>query len=115
LYLFPADLTRRPREGARTHPEEAVADTCDDGQAGDRQIYGCAAAAPACGHTPFRSLTGDEYLSLAAMAIAPDTFPVCRYPAANAERTRRVRLVVNGSCIPRPAPVSYFPSLYKDR
>jgi hypothetical protein len=50
---------------------------------------------------PFKSLNEDEYVAIVAMIIAPATFDVRRFPSRNAERVRRIKLVVGGQYPPR--------------
>lgn len=76
-------------------------------------------------------LSEDEYLSIVAMIVAPRNFHLRERPAANAERTRRLKKVVSGEYQPKHlmdiyygkldretqkglAPASYFPSIYND-
>jgi len=48
----------------------------------------------------FSELTGNEYLSLVAMIVAPDGFNVQKHPAENAERVRRIKRLLGGECQP---------------
>ena len=77
----------------------------------------------------FHELTEDQYLSLVAMIIAPDTFSIERYPQRNRERVARIKKVISGEYRPKGlfdlyygkldreiqkniAPLSYFESYY---
>ncbi|HCJ66499.1 MAG TPA: glycosyl transferase family 51 [Elusimicrobia bacterium] len=99
------------------------------GKARDKQVYGLENAAELYYHKKFRRLTENEYLSIVAMIIAPNNFNILTKPAANAERTKRIKKVVSGEYKPKHlmdiyyglldketqkglAPVSYLPSIY---
>jgi len=96
------------------------------GTSAGKPVIGLGAAAREYYHKPFQDLDGQEYLSLVAMIIAPNTFHVLHHPETNAERTRRIQKVVSGEYKPRSlmdlyygeldpetqkglAPASYFP------
>ena len=65
-----------------------------------RKIIGFPAASQAYFGEPVRELNEDEYLSLVAMIIAPATYHVKKQPEANAERVRRIRLLLSGEYQP---------------
>lgn len=44
----------------------------------------------------FQELTEEQYLSLVAMMIAPDTFSIEKYPERNKERVERIKKVISG-------------------
>jgi membrane peptidoglycan carboxypeptidase len=77
-------------------------------------------------------LSEEQYLSIIAMIIAPQNFHILDRPAANAERTRRLKQVMVGEYRPKElmdiyygelapetqkglAPASYFPSQYRKK
>jgi len=79
----------------------------------------------------FKNLSKDEYLSMIAMIIAPNTFNIMEKSKANAKRTERIKKVVSGEYRPKSlmdiyygeldkeeqaglAPASYYPSLYEN-
>lgn len=64
-------------------------------------VRGFAQAASVFFQKPFEALGEDEYMAIVAMIIAPDTFDVRRFPSRNAERVRRIKLVVEGRYTPR--------------
>jgi Membrane carboxypeptidase (penicillin-binding protein) len=95
-------------------------------------VYGFNDAAKAYYHKSFSQLSNDEYLSIVAMVIAPNNFNILSQPAANIERTGRIKRVVSGEYKPRQlmdiyygkldqktqkglAPASYYPSIYNDK
>jgi membrane carboxypeptidase/penicillin-binding protein len=100
------------------------------GNVAGKSVEGFEDAAQAYYRKSFKQLSDGEYLSLVAMVIAPDNFSVLKHPAANAERVRRIRLLLSGEYKPKglmdlyygpldeetqkglPA-ASYFPGLYK--
>lgn len=99
------------------------------GRAAGGPVYGFNNAAEAYFNKPFNKLKQDEYLSLVAMIIAPKNFGILSNPGANAERTRRIKMLLAGRYRPVSlmdlyygqldeetqkglAPASYFPSIY---
>lgn len=99
------------------------------GKSDGRPVIGLGEAARVYYGRTMAELTETQYLSLVAMIIAPGNFHVKDHPEANAERTRRIAQVVNGTYQPRGlmdlyygpldpetqkglAPASYFPKLY---
>jgi membrane peptidoglycan carboxypeptidase len=90
---------------------------------------GFAQAAEYYFHKDFQELTENQYISLVAMMIAPETFSVEKYPLRNKERVARIKKVVSGEYKPRGLfdlyygkldrevqesvpPLSYFESYY---
>lgn len=80
---------------------------------------------------PFSALSEDEYISLVAMVNAPKTFNVRRQPGRNAERSARIKALIEGRYKPKGlcdlyygqldeaaqkevAPMSYFQRYYSD-
>lgn len=97
-----------------------------------KAIIGLDQAAGAYYHKQIHDLSQTEYLSLIAMIIAPQNFHILDRPAANAERTRRIALVVSGAYHPKQLmdiyygrldritrkglpPASYFPAIYDSK
>ncbi|OGF46688.1 MAG: hypothetical protein A2452_05165 [Candidatus Firestonebacteria bacterium RIFOXYC2_FULL_39_67] len=95
-----------------------------------KEVLGFDNAAKVYFKKSFNKLTKDEYLSIVAMIIAPETFNIIKNPKANAKRTERIRKVVSGEYRPKSlmdiyygeldkeeqkglAPASYYPSLYR--
>lgn len=93
-------------------------------------VFGFRNAAKAYYNKQLGDLSEDEYCSIIAMLVAPKIFNIITKPEANAERTRRIRLVVHGEYKPKAvmdifygkleksetqglAPASYFPKLYE--
>jgi len=64
-------------------------------------VRGFAQAAEIYFQKPFQQLSADEYLSLVAMIIAPNTFHVKKYPEMNATRVRRIKNLLNGEYKPK--------------
>lgn len=102
------------------------------GNVNEKSIIGFDDAAKTYYHKAFNKLSNDEYLSIVAMINAPNNFNIINQPAANIERTRRIKKVVSGEYKPEHlmdmyygkldkktqkglAPASYFPSIYKDK
>ncbi len=100
------------------------------GNVAGKPVIGFEAAARIYYQKPLNQLNEEEYLSIVAMIIAPVNFNILNRPAANAERTRRIKKVVSGEYKPKQlmdiyygeldpetqkglAPASYFPSIYK--
>ena len=50
---------------------------------------------------PFADLTEEEYLSLVAMIIAPNSFNVKKQPQANAVRVQRIKRLLGGEYTPK--------------
>jgi membrane peptidoglycan carboxypeptidase len=50
---------------------------------------------------PFSDLTEEEYLSLVAMIIAPNSFNVKKQPQANAVRVQRIKRLLCGEYTPK--------------
>lgn len=70
------------------------------GENAGREIVGFDSAARAYFGKPLTGLSGDEYLALVAMLMAPNTLDPVRHPRQNAERVRRIRLLLAGRCKP---------------
>ena len=100
------------------------------GRSGDKPVYGFYNAAAVYYGKEVAALTEDEYLSIAAMIIAPANFSLTGRPDANRERTRRLKALVSGKYRPKGlmdlyygplddtaakglAPASYFPGIYE--
>jgi hypothetical protein len=59
-------------------------------------IYGFCEAARVYFKKEFIELSEDEYISLVAMIIGPDTFHVIKKPVANGDRVKSIKLLVKG-------------------
>ncbi|RJP24645.1 MAG: glycosyl transferase family 51 [Candidatus Abyssobacteria bacterium SURF_5] len=70
------------------------------GHEDEKEIRGFEEAAQSYYGKSFESLTEDEYVSLVAMIIAPNSFHVLRHPEENAERVRRIKKLVAGEYKP---------------
>ena len=66
-----------------------------------QNVRGFEQAANAFFHKPFKQLNDDQYIAIVAMLIAPEVFDVQKFPARNAERVRRIKLLVSGEYKPR--------------
>jgi len=94
-------------------------------------MRGFTAAAQCYYNKKFHRLKDDEYLSLVALLIAPDTFSPVANPQANKDRVERIKKLLSGEYTPvhnmdiyygpldpytqtALAPASYFPSLYEN-
>jgi membrane peptidoglycan carboxypeptidase len=63
-------------------------------------IIGFEGAARAYFGTPFARIDDDQFLAIVATSIAPRELDPRRHPGANAERVRRIKRLVAGSCAP---------------
>ncbi len=96
-----------------------------------RNVRGFEQAANAFFRKPFKQLDEDRYIAIVAMLIAPEVFNIQNFPERNAERVRRIKLLVSGEYKPRGLfdlyygkidpeaqkllpPLSYFDFYYKD-
>ncbi len=71
------------------------------GHAHGKEIRGFEQAAQVYYGKSFESLTEDEYLSLVAMIIAPNTFHPLTHPEKSAQRVRRIKKLIAGEYKPR--------------
>jgi len=81
------------------------------GNVNGRVAIGFADAAEIYYDKSFAELTEDEYISLVAMLVAPNTFNPYTHPEWNEERVRRIKLLVNGGYQPRGLLDQYYGSL----
>ena len=51
-------------------------------------------------HKAFAQLSNDEYLALLAMIVGPNQFSLLTKPAANQDRVRRIKRLLNKACKP---------------
>jgi membrane carboxypeptidase/penicillin-binding protein len=101
------------------------------GRCRGEEMRGFPAAAQCYYGRKLEGLREDEYLSLIAMLIAPDTFNPVFNPRANKDRVDRIKKVISGKYIPKRhmdiyygpvdprtqtalAPASYFSSIYEN-
>jgi membrane carboxypeptidase/penicillin-binding protein len=56
-------------------------------------------------------LSEDEFISLVAMLIAPRTFDIKDRPASNAERVRRIKMLLSGAYTPKGLMDQYYGTL----
>jgi penicillin-binding protein 1B len=75
--------------------------TANFGHDGDRWVVGFPDAARTYYDRPLLELSDDQFLGLAAMLMAPDTFHPRHHPEAHAERVRRIQALVAHRCRPR--------------
>ncbi|MDY0059389.1 MAG: transglycosylase domain-containing protein [Myxococcota bacterium] len=73
-----------------------------------RAVVGFGDAAGAYFGKSVHDLSEDEYLALVAMPIAPTTFHLRDHAEANAERVRRIRLLLDGKYRPRGLMDQYY-------
>ena len=66
------------------------------GQRSGQGIRGFSNAAKAYFNTEFSALSEEQYLSLVAMLVAPNSFNVDKNPKENSERVARIRDLLNG-------------------
>ncbi|MCM2267118.1 MAG: transglycosylase domain-containing protein [Elusimicrobiales bacterium] len=95
------------------------------------EVRGFTAAAQCYYYKKVERLKEDEYLSLVAMLIAPDTFSPVANPQANKDRVARIKKLIAGEYVPAGAldvyygpldpntqtalaPASYFRSIYEN-
>ena len=65
------------------------------GKVKEEQIRGFADASQAYYDKEFSTLTHDEYLSLVALLLAPNTFHILKHKERNDERVERIKKVLN--------------------
>ena len=70
------------------------------GHRNGQEIRGLANAARAYFNTEFSNLSEDQYLSLVAMLVAPNSFNVDKNPKENSEQVARIRDLLNNSYKP---------------
>lgn len=70
------------------------------GRTPEGQVYGFADAARLYYNKYFKDLTRDEYLSLVAMIIAPNSVNAVAQPDLNRERLRRINRLISGKARP---------------
>ena len=56
-------------------------------------------------------ISEDEFISLVAMIIAPRTFDIKDRPASNAERVRRIKMLISGTYTPKGLMDQYYGTL----
>jgi membrane peptidoglycan carboxypeptidase len=78
------------------------------GNANGKSIIGFNNAAQTYYHKFFHKLGNDEYLSLVAMIVAPNNFNILNQPAANIERTGRIKKVISGEYKPKQLMDIYY-------
>ena len=79
-----------------------------------KPVRGFAQAARAWYGKPFAKLSREEYLSLVAMLIAPETFHVRERPESNARRVQRIEQLLSGSYRPRGVMDLYYGALTEE-
>lgn len=102
------------------------------GRVDGKVIVGLQSAAQAYYRLPVSKLSEEQFISLIAMIIMPETFHILNHPEWNKDRTIRIKALVDGNYIPKglmdqyygelPREVidhglpkaSYFADLYKD-
>jgi len=78
------------------------------GRVEGNDIYGFADASQAYYKKDFKKLDDDEYLSLVAMVISPNTFSVYYHKKWNEERVKRIKLLLDGKYKPRSLMDLYY-------
>ncbi len=74
-------------------------------------VYGFEDAAKTYFKKDFKSITDDQYLSLLAMVISPAAFSPVKNPEGNAERVRRIKLLLSGEYKPKANMDVYYGKL----
>lgn len=64
-------------------------------------IIGLESAANAYYHQPVKTLTEEQYISLIAMLVAPNTFHIIDHPEWNKDRTNRIKELIAGNYKPK--------------
>lgn len=62
----------------------------------------------------FSEISEDEYISLVAMIIAPNTFNIEKHPERNKQRVERIKLLIGGKYIPQGLCDLYYGKIDKD-
>ena len=64
-------------------------------------------------HKRFSEISEDEYISLVAMIIAPNTFNIEKHPERNKQRIQRIKLLIDGQYIPKGLCDLYYGKINK--
>ena len=70
------------------------------GSVNGQPVYGLPQAAKAYYNRDIAELNKDEFISLVAMLDSPEEYNLQTQPAANAERTAKIKRLLEGSCQP---------------
>ena len=81
------------------------------GNINGKPIVEFAKAARSYYHKAFTLLSEDEYISLVAMIVAPQTFNLLHHPEWNEERVRRIKKVISGEYKPKGFMDQYYGKL----
>lgn len=76
--------------------------------------HGFTQAADVYFHKSFADISEDEYLSIIAMIIAPDTFNIEDFPERNLERVNRIKKLISGEYKPHGLFDVYYGPLDKE-
>jgi membrane peptidoglycan carboxypeptidase len=71
------------------------------GNVDGKPIVGLESAANAYYHQPVNKLTEDQYISLIAMLVMPNTFHIIEHPEWNMDRTNRIKALITGEYKPK--------------
>ena len=71
------------------------------GNVDGKPIIGLESAAHAYYHQPVNKLTEDQYISLIAMLVMPNTFHIIKHPEWNRDRTNRIKALIAGEYKPK--------------
>ncbi len=84
------------------------------GNVDEKQVVGLESAANAYYQQSVKRLTEDQYISLIAMLVAPNTFHIIDHPEWNMDRTNRIKALVNGTYKPKGLMDQFYGELPKE-
>lgn len=84
------------------------------GKINNKTVVGFADASLLFYGKSFENLTEDEYISLVAVIVSPNTFNPYYHPEWNRERVERIKLLVNNKYKPKGLMDQYYGKLSKD-
>lgn len=81
------------------------------GNVDGKPVVGLESAAKAYYYQPVKTLKEQEYISLIAMLVAPDTFNPIDHPEWNMDRTNRIKALITGEYKPKGVMDQYYGDL----
>lgn len=81
------------------------------GKVDNKPIVGIESAANEYYHQTVKMLTEDQFISLVAMLVAPDTFHIIEHPEWNQDRTNRIKALIAGKYKPKGLMDQYYGKL----
>lgn len=84
------------------------------GSVDGKPVVGLESAAKTYYGQTVSKLSEEQYISLIAMLVAPDTFHIINHPAWNTDRTNRIRDLISGKYKPKGLMDQFYGELPKD-